>query len=123
MDIRLSDSSSSSGAQGALGAELATDMAAAIEDYGHEFIWEGIIYPCVTEFTQSRIVVARTLFADGVLPSFGDQITIAGEIYQVKSVNGSEGFLSGGGIVEDRPLVNDANDPAIIIGFGKFITK
>jgi len=122
LDIRLTDSSSSSEPSD-LGEELAADMLEAIGDYEESFIWEGVTYACVINHTNSSLVVAKSLFNAAVYPEFGDQIEVAAKIYQVKSLNDSEGFLTAGGIVEDRPFVDAASSPALRIGFGKFISK
>jgi hypothetical protein len=107
-----------------LGEELSADLQAAINDYEQEFLWDNTPFPCVINFQTSTLTVAKALFIGGIYPEFGDEITVAGKTFQVKAINSSEGFLTAGGIVEDRPLMLD--DPAsavLIIEFGKFITK
>ena len=120
--VRLSDSSSSSQSS-TLGEELEADMEAAIEDYQETFIWKGSTYACVTNHVNSTVIVAKSLFTASFYPEFGDEIEVAGQTYQVKSLNDSEGFLTAGGIVEDRPFVDAESSPALRIGFGKFISK
>jgi len=121
--IRLTDSGDSSTSPSDLGEELDADMIEAIEDYEETFIWEGVTYACVINHTNSSLIVAKSLFTAAAYPEFGDQIEVAGQTYQVKSLNDSEGFLTAGGIVEDRPFVDAPSSPALRIGFGKFITK
>ena len=98
-------------------------MEAAIEDYEETFIWGGSTYACVVNHTNSSLIVAKSLFNAAVYPQFGDRIEVAGQTFQVKSLNDSEGFLTAGGIVEDRPFVDAESSPALRIGFGKFITR
>ena len=98
-------------------------MEAAIEDYDETFIWKGSTYACVINHANSSLIVAKSLFNAAVYPEFGDQIEVATKTYQVKSLNDSEGFLTAGGLVEDRPFVDAESSPALRIGFGKFITK
>jgi hypothetical protein len=121
--IRLTDPGDSSTSPSDLGQELDADMIEAIGDYEETFIWGGVTYACVINHTNSSLIVAKSLFNAAVYPQFGDQIEVAGQTYQVKSLNDSEGFLTAGGIVEDRPFVDAASSPALRIGFGKFISK
>ncbi len=123
-DIRLSDNTDSSpDGPSDLGEELDADMLEAIGDYEETFIWEGVTYACVINHANSSLIVAKSLFTAAAYPQFGDQIEVASRIYQVKSLNDAEGFLTAGGLVQDRPFVDAPSSPAIRIGFGDFITK
>jgi hypothetical protein len=122
--IRLTDNSSSSpDGPSDLGEELDADMLEAIEAYEETFIWEGVTYACVINHTNSSLIVAKSLFTAAAYPAFGDLIEVAAKTYQVKGLNDAEGFLTAGGLVQDRPFVDAPSSPAIRIAFGDFFSK
>ncbi len=104
-----------------LGGELAADLAAAIEVYEQSFFWRGFEYPCVISSRSSTLIVAKALFPVGGYPPRGESIIVAGKNRQVVKLNNSALRPSMGGLVEDKPFVDDPTDPALVIEFGKLI--
>jgi len=121
VNLDITISSGQSPPASGLGAELAADMAAAIEVYDQSFFWRGFQYPCVISSRSSTLIVAKALFTGGEYPARGDAIMIAGKNRQVVKLNNSALRPSLGGLIEDRPFVDDPADPALSIEFGKLI--
>jgi hypothetical protein len=105
-----------------LGDDLDADLQAAISDYGQSFIYRETSYPCVLSSHTSSLVVSKAVFPARKYPRFGDVITVTGKVCAVKGLNNSMSFLAAGGVVEDRPFIDDPNQPALIIEFGNVMT-
>jgi hypothetical protein len=107
---------------GSLGAFLAADLVAAIADYDQTFYWRGFAYPCVISYHSSTLIVAKALFPNSDYPQRGDSIIVASKTRQVVKLNNSALTPTMGGLVEDRPFVDDPSDPGLSIQFGKLIS-
>src|SRR5882724_5551909 len=97
---------------------LADALSEAIGVYAGRFTWKGAEYGCILDGNSDSIVTSKSLFTDGIYPTTGDVIRVAGKDRQVTKISNSGSELVAGGFVESGgPFVDDPTNPALSIGF------